>query len=195
MPPAEPSKVARCPSCNARQVPGDLQCWLCGAKASVAALAGSRPDTSSPSLPDVAQTAGRFSLATLMLFMTLAAIVCGVIGIAPGLGIFLAIVLIPILAHTFILSSREESRGHALRPGQMIQLFLMSVAVVCMTGLAASIAFGVTCFAGFWAGAAAGSAVGATGYDPLGWGFVVGIGLGCIGSAIRRLSRAQCDRT
>jgi hypothetical protein len=114
-----------------------------------------------------------------MLYMTLAAIVCGVFSIAPGAGAALILVLIPVLAHSTIQARKERELGHLVPASEKIAIFMTSFVIVVVAGVAASVAFGITCFAGFWGGAAAGSAVSA-GYGSIGIGFVVGICLGCL---------------
>ena len=54
-----------------------------------------------------------FSLQSVMLVVTLAALVLGSFSIAPGLGIFLAIVSVPALIRTAIMVRRGESQGMA----------------------------------------------------------------------------------
>jgi hypothetical protein len=176
------SNVPHCHDCKAQLQIGDEQCWLCGAKvtsvpgaATVRKSAVARPTPGGP--------VASFSMATLMMFVTLVAIVCGLFSIAPGVGVALALVLLPVLAHTAIAANREETSGHSLRPGERIMLFFASLGLIVMAGVAASIAFGVTCFAGFVGGAALGGTLGAKGEASIGWGAVFGIGFGAIAGA------------
>src|SRR4051812_12132561 len=82
-----------CPDCRAGQRADAVRCWLCGAnlradgetKAANTGLAASRPGV-------IAEQLGGFSLASLMMFVTLISVVLGVFTIAPGLGVPLAIV-------------------------------------------------------------------------------------------------------
>jgi hypothetical protein len=183
MPPEASSKVPLCHACHAQLKIGDDRCWLCGAAVTteVAAAAVTEPVAARP--PSIGSPVASFSMATLMMFVTLVAVVCGVFSIAPGVGAALALVLLPVLAHTAIAARREEATGHSLRPGERITLFFASLGLVVVSGVAASIAFGVTCVGGFFGGAALGEAMGAKGYDSIGWGAVVGIGFGAIGGA------------
>jgi hypothetical protein len=183
MPPDASSKVPLCHVCHARLRMGDKKCWLCGASVTsdIGAVVATPPAVA-PYLTKHGPVAS-FSMATLMMFVTLVAVVCGVFSIAPGIGVALALVLLPVLAHTAISAHREEALGHSLGPGERIVLFFGSLGLVVVAGVAASIAFGVTCFAGFFAGAAAGDVLGTKGYDSLGWGAVTGIGLGVIAGA------------
>ncbi len=180
MPPDSSSKVSRCATCHAALLPGAERCWLCGAPMASGIDAAAATDPANGSSRSKVGPVASFSLATLMMFVTLVAVVCGVFSIAPGVGVAMALVLLPVLAHTAISARGAEALGHSLSPGERIALFFGSLALVVVAGVAASIAFGITCFGGFFAGAAAGEALGARGYDSLGWGFAVGIGLGAI---------------
>jgi hypothetical protein len=174
-------KVMHCHACQARLHPGAEKCWLCGALVtadagdSVANVSAALPPTTAP------RPATSFSLATLMLFVTLVAIVCGVFYLAPGLGAIMGLVLLPVMTHTVISVRRVESLGATLGTQDQIAMFFGSLSLVVAAGVAAAIAFGVTCAGGFFAGAAAGESLGAKGYDSLGWGMAGGLGLGAIG--------------
>ena len=181
MPPDSPSTEQLCHACQARLRTGDDKCWLCGTPVGSAGepTAVAKPATG-VALPRRERAATNFSLATLMMFMTLVAVVCGLIGIAPGIGIALAAILMPVLAHTVLSVRGEESQGHQVKASDQIAIFFGSLGLVVVAGVAASIAFGVTCFGGFFAGMATGEALGVDGYDRIGWGAVVGLGLGAI---------------
>lgn len=175
-----PSSVGdECPHCRASRRPGDTRCWLCGA---IVERNGHTPLTDEPNRVPIASSGG-FSLATLMMFMTLVAVVCGLIGIAPGIGIALAAILLPGLAHTAISVRGEQAKGRSLTSGDQVVMFFGSLSLVVVAGVAASIAFGITCYSGFFAGAATGEALGARGDDAIGWGAVAGLGLGTIAAA------------
>jgi len=111
------------------------------------------------------------------------AIICGVFSIVPGIGVAMALVMLPALTHTAILVRGEAKSGHLLGAGEKIMLFVGSLMLVAMAGVAAAIAFGVTCFVSFWPASAVGDALGTGQYPGLAWGFTVGIGLGGIVAA------------
>lgn len=183
MQPAVPSTVAHCNACHAQLKPSETRCWLCGAAVPTSAEAIATTQRAVAPSPTTARRATSFSLSTLMMFMTLMAVVCGVFSIAPGVGAVMAIVLLPVLAYTVISARREAAMGYTLAPGDRVMLFFGSLALVAATGVAASIAFGASCFAGFYAGAAAGTVLGAQGYDGVVWGLFAGMGLGAIAAA------------
>jgi hypothetical protein len=174
------SKAPHCHACKAELLIGQDRCWLCGA----AIGSGSEATPSNRPAATSFSTSGRpvrFSLATLMMLMTLAAIVCGVYSIAPGIGMIMALVLLPVMTLAVISVRRVESLGNSLGHEDRIMMFFGSLSLVVVAGIAASIAFGITCFAGFFTGAIAGEALGARGYEGLGWGLAAGLGLGAIG--------------
>jgi hypothetical protein len=183
MPADASSNVPHCQACQAQLKIGDAKCWLCGAP--VVFDVNAPVVTNRPAGPPM--TTGHrlasFSMATLMMFVTLVAVVCGVFSIAPGVGAALALVLMPVLTHMVIATRREEAMGYTLRPGERFILFFGSLGLVVVAGVAASITFGISCFAGFFAGAAAGDAFGAKGYDSIAWGAFIGMGLGAIAAA------------
>jgi hypothetical protein len=179
-----PSTVPLCPACNAKLLPGEATCWLCDAAVTAGDDApASTPQSAAPLPPTTLRPATSFSLSTLLMFMTLVAVVCGVFSIAPGVGAVMAIVLLPVLAHTAISARREAAMGYNLGAGDRVMLFFSSLALIAATGIAASIAFGISCTAGFWASTAAGDVLGARGLDSLDWGFYVGATLGTIAAA------------
>src|SRR3954466_7410718 len=111
MPRAEPggdmrpdasSNVPHCHACHARLKIGDDRCWLCGAPVAEAfdPTVATNPAAEQP--PSMGSPVASFSMATMMMFVTLVAIVCGVFSLAPGVGVALALVLLPVLAHTAI---------------------------------------------------------------------------------------------
>src|SRR5262245_21592070 len=129
----------RCAACHALLPARATRCWLCSADVDAqgntvplaAALAPfSRPSHAVPS--------GSFSLASLMLFMTLAAIVCGVFSIAPGVGAVLTLVLIPVVTHTAILARKERGAGNPLGIRGKLSLFLTSLVIVFVAGMASA---------------------------------------------------------
>jgi hypothetical protein len=94
---------------------------------------------------------GTFSLASLMMFVTLACVLLGVCTIAPGVGIPLAIVAPLAFVRTAILIQRRTTLGHRPHAVERAILFAASMGVVILAGLAAIIAIFATCLgvAGF----------------------------------------------
>jgi hypothetical protein len=143
------SQMDYCPACGAVVERTWSHCWLCSNDL-IRTPAGLKVVPVSSTL----QTAARpplhghpasFSLQSVMLVVTLAALVLGSFSIAPGLGIFLAIVSVPALIRTAIMVRRSESHGVAADAKSRAITFAASLAVVAVAGVAASIAFGIVC--------------------------------------------------
>lgn len=173
-----------CPDCGARLDPATTECWLCHRKV---ALGEGRAAPRFPFREEgpTARTAEehahfQFSLASLMLLVTLTAVMMGVSVMAPGLGIALAVLVTPAFIHTAVTAARRRSRGQPMAPLDKIAFFGGSLGAVVVTLAAAGTAFYATCWAGFLAGAAGSQALGSKGYDDIGWGLLVGVILGAI---------------
>jgi hypothetical protein len=195
-----PEPYSTCPDCGAPLAGAGVPCGRCqGAEASQESLStASEPPTTpfaegwtppSPPhpvpLPDAPQHAGfHFSLASLMLFVTLVAVIMGVASVAPGLAIALAVLAVPALVHTAVLAMRRRARGEPLSPADKLSLFLSSAGALLISLLAAGIAFYATCWVGFFAGAGVGAGVGVRGYDSIGWGLMTGVIAGVLAGIV-----------
>jgi hypothetical protein len=126
----------------------------------------------------------QFSLASLMLAMTLCAVILGAATIEPGLGIALAVLATPAFVHTAVTAARRRERGQRMSPTEKLAFFGGSLGAVVAVIVAAGIAFYATCWVGFFAGAAVGEGVGAKGYDSIGWGLVTGVILGSVAGLV-----------
>ena len=149
-----------CIRCGTRLVPESTTCWLCYSEVesqtdkSGAAGEGATPKTARVDAKP--ERLGSYSLASLMMFVTLVAVVCGTLTIAPGLGILLAIVAALAFVRTAILVHRHSVVGHHPSAVERAILFAGSMAIVIVTGIAATTAFWATCSGGFLVGLAAG---------------------------------------
>jgi hypothetical protein len=138
-----------------------------------------------------------FTLSSLMLVIALIAACLGVIREAPGVGIGLAIVITPALVRAGITAKRREAAGRPISAGEKIGAFCGSVGVVSTIGIAAAVTFYATCWAGFFGGAAVGSAFeSGRGYGAIGWGLAVGVGVGIVAGlfVLVRLARRLWPR-
>jgi hypothetical protein len=140
----------RCPQCQAVQLTEARQCWLCGEtlptshEAAEADIARSAVQSAS-----VEPTSG-FSLASLMMFMTLACVVLGVSTLAPGLGVPFGIVVLVIWLRTVNIARQRQRRGAPMTRLERVQFFLstagfLAVAFV-LVGVAAGGALFTVCF-------------------------------------------------
>jgi hypothetical protein len=139
----------RCAQCGAARRPDAARCWLCGA-------AIDSKDATRAAASVEGETAGRFSLASLMMFVTLLCVVLGVSTIAPGVGIPLGIVLLIVWLRTAAVARQRAARGLTVTGAEKLQLFLQSIgttlallAVICVAGCAAFFAACFACIATF----------------------------------------------
>lgn len=164
-----------CRECGAAYPLTGQKCWLCGAELPERAAF---PTASASENPFASSAHRTFSLSSLFLVITLAAICLGVFAAAPGLGIFLAIVSTPALARTVVVSSRRAQTGASMSVGQKLLNFAGALGVVAVTVVTASgIAMLTTCFT-----VLGGMAVGARENLVFPFAFIVGgaVGIGLI---------------
>jgi hypothetical protein len=106
----------------------------------------------------------------------------------PGLGILMLILTIPAFLRTAFAATRRRAESRPMSVEQTLVTFISSLALVLVIGLAATIAFGVTCFAGFWGGGAIRQAIRPnevqTLDNSLGWGMIVGGICGTVGALL-----------
>ena len=174
----QPNEERTCPECGAALAPGASSCWLCRGTG--------QPDVQAPgpSSPFAERRAAfQFSLATLMLTVTLVAVILGAFRVAPGAGIVLVIIVTPAWLRTCLSVARRKARGRPMTPAEKLGGFAGSVGVVVIVGVAAGIAFYATCWAGFFGGAAV-SSLWARGYDSIGWGLGTGVILGLVAGLV-----------
>ena len=130
-----------CPECGAVLPPGTERCWLC--------RSGTQPavtESASPSAPAERRAPIQFSLASLMLLITLWAVVLGVFSISPGVGIGLMILATPAVIRTVILASRGRTGGRPMPVGAKVWVFTGTLGLLAIIAVAVSAAFVVTCF-------------------------------------------------
>jgi hypothetical protein len=88
-----------------------------------------------------------FSLATMLLMMTLAAIWLALLVAAPGIAIFLCILLLPAVVRTAMVVQRREAAGVSVSSGEKVALAVTSMfvsLVILVLALVASV--GTFCF-------------------------------------------------
>jgi hypothetical protein len=137
-----------CPQCHAGLRADAARCWLCGAnirhdgktEITTPVLAAPRPGA-------VAERSDGFSLASLMMFVTLVSVALGVSTIAPGVGIPLGIVLLVVWLRTAAVAQHRAVRGIVTTRAERIQLFFTSfgvtlamIVLTCVGGAAALMA-------------------------------------------------------
>lgn len=123
-----------CPQCGARQVRAGNACWLCSAKI----FAKDSPHTERP-CPTIAEPERfSFSLGTMMLLMTLASVTFGILAINRGVGVFVCVLLAPVLVRTMLVVQARETVGKEVRPAEKVGLFLVSFGVATVLAVVVS---------------------------------------------------------
>jgi hypothetical protein len=138
-----------CPRCGAEVRPGTDRCWLCYARLQKDG-AESSPGEPSPTNPaDDFSSPGRFSLASLLMAMTLLSVVFGISTFAPGVGIPLGVVLLAVWAKTAQRTRERQQLGQTLGWAETAQLFFASfgvvIAMLAVVAAAGAAAFAVAC--------------------------------------------------
>ena len=159
-----------CPECGARVKATDAKCWLCGRELVVQAEIVSEDD--SPFAASWNPRAGttpvpwQFSLESLLMVITLAAVCLGAFAATPGLGILALIVATPALIRTLYEGHQVRKAGKTMSLGEKLLAFSASAGIALAALVAAAGAFFVACTASIAAvcfSSAAGSGSGGVG--------------------------------
>jgi hypothetical protein len=142
---APESKPRYCPDCGAEVGSQSVLCWCC--RHSLLQTA--------PALSQVLsvgqiheRTKFQFSLASVMLIVTFAAVLMSIYTMLPGLGIALMVLSAPALVRTAVVAMYKGSRGKPLTFGEKAGIFLAWMGVALVVIIAAAIGFFVSCLAG-----------------------------------------------
>ncbi|MGI9430098.1 MAG: hypothetical protein ACR2NM_15670 [Bythopirellula sp.] len=131
-----------CPHCEAKQLGPATTCWLCEkplAGESAAADGLRMPTPAEVRSPQIQPERFHFSLATMLLIMTLASVCMGLIVALPGLGIVACILMGPVFIRTIKVVRHRESLGQEVPPGEKVAMFLGSFAVASVIAVIACI--------------------------------------------------------
>jgi uncharacterized membrane protein len=160
-----------CSDCGAKNHSGRVSCWLCGKPLLPLTTGGSAAadrvyqSTSAQSLPpstvvstaineayhtavdeEPQTSAAQFTMGSIFLVTTLAAILCAVFVLIPGLGILLAFVSAPPLIRTTLVVNRIKQSGSLVSPQNKILLFLSSVVTtIVISSVSLIVAVGSFC--------------------------------------------------
>lgn len=138
----------KCSECGAevRRL-SSARCWLCGGEIrraeqeeAVAAIVLDKP-------PYDRHAAYQFSISTLLLLMTLTAVLGGVAAMAPGLGIVLALFTVPALAHAAVVVGRKKTRGEKVDAVERVGIFAQSLGLTIAIVVGLVVALIVALFA------------------------------------------------
>jgi hypothetical protein len=120
-----PDDGSLCAECGARLAAEAGSCWLCGTTLPPAASAAAEPVAASER-----RAAYQFSLASLMLTVTLVAVLLGLFRMAAGLGITLAILVAPAWLRTCIVAARRKARGQPVPIPSKLGIFASTMGIV-----------------------------------------------------------------
>src|SRR5688572_23644781 len=127
-----------CPECGAACPAQADRCWMCH---------GRLPDTGANSFAAPAAVAedslggGQFSLATILLVITLIAVCLGVFRASPGFGLAMIAFSVPALIRTFVAGAQHKRAGQRLTVGDKLTAFAASMGIMVLVAIAAVIAF------------------------------------------------------
>jgi hypothetical protein len=133
---AESQPNRNCPECGASLLRGAVQCWLCHREVVQEARSQPPAPTGSPY---------QYTLSSLLLLMTLAAILLSLGSMEPGVGIAAAILAAPALLRTICTSAIRGSGGQPLSVGGKVAIFMLTLGMVVIVIVAAAAAFFATC--------------------------------------------------
>jgi hypothetical protein len=130
---------SHCPECGAIVGQGVERCWLCGwqRESDSSAPAESVPP---PVAPRPVDQGFSYSLETMMLVTTLVAVGMGAIVLFPGIGIILAIMLLPAFVRTSKVIRRRAEQGRTVGLWPRVALFFGSFTTALVIIVVVSVA-------------------------------------------------------
>jgi len=140
--PNPPPPAPECPECGAKiRDPRATRCWMCHEPLTATARA---EDRSNPfRLPQPTRDSPAWAV-----FGVLAILLCGgMMFETPGVLLVLLIPLVPVLIRTVVLTARSREAGAPMTAGETLLAFFTSIGVVAVVGVAAGVAFLISCFA------------------------------------------------
>ena len=187
---AQPSIAAArklCPECGANVGFQAGRCWLCHRPLESSDIIDAEivpPPIASAALDHPFRQAkfGQFSLETLLMVITLAAVCLGMTAAAPGMGILIMVIAVPALIRTVMAGHQERQAGRPMSAGHKFLTFLASTGIVLAVVGAGCSAFLAACMASGLAAIAASNTGGARAngemlvFSVLGFSSLVGIG-------------------
>ena len=131
---------SQCARCGAQLKEASTSCWLCHHPVTE----GIEFVSDHVQMPT--HVGGpTFSIMSLLLMMTMVAVILGVFIVAPGLGVLLGVLFLPAFIRTVVIAGRHKVLGQRLDGGQKFSVFMAALAGVIVAGVAAVVAFFGTC--------------------------------------------------
>jgi hypothetical protein len=160
-------ELVHCPHCGAKNPAIEEVCQECGRPLAIVIGPPAR--------------IRRLGLGTLMLLIAEVAVCLAVMRELPGLGILMFLILVPAHVRTVVAVARRKADERPMTWEEALGAFVASMGLMVVIGAAAGVAFGTTCFVGFWGGAGLRSLWPGQGqFEGLGWGLVVGGTMGTL---------------
>lgn len=150
-----------CPECGASVDAAQTRCWLCQGELIVQAeLVDRAPRSAAIGPANREASALQFSLQSLLLVITLAAVCLGALVAAPPLGVLALIIAAPALVRTWITGAAARGAGSQRTLADKVMGFFASAAIAVAAFVAAGIAFFTSCTLSVVAAAGVGSVAG-----------------------------------
>jgi len=141
----ESNDVIACPQCSAPLPTKARYCWLCGvpqgpsqATVPVEAAAVVEP-----------RAAYQFGISTMLLMMTMLAVLMGVFALSPGVGLAITFLATPPLIRTCIVAAKRKTRGQRMSPLAKLGIFGSTLGIVIVVVAASIGAFFAVCLTFF----------------------------------------------
>lgn len=125
----------------------------------------------------------RIGLGPLMLLIAEIAVCLAVLREVPVLGILMLLILMPAQVRTLVAVARRKADERPMRWEEALATFFTSMCLMLLISVAGLIAFGTTCFVGFWGGAGLRSLWPSAGNKGMEWGFLLGVTSGALAAA------------
>lgn len=147
----ESNDVVACPQCSAPLPTQARYCWLCGVSLRPnvpnAAVANAAAPNAAESAPIIEPRAAyQFGISTLLLAMTMLAVLMGLFAIQPGIGLAVTFLATPPLIRTCIVAAKRKTRGLPMSPLAKLGIFSSTLGIVIVVVAASIGAFVAVCF-------------------------------------------------
>ena len=138
----ETTDVVSCRQCSAPLPAKARYCWLCGV--SLAPTAAGSPFQAAPVVAP--RAAYQFGISTMLLAMTLLAVLLGVFAMSPGIGLAITFLTTPAVVRTCIVAAKRKTRGQTMSPLAKLGVFGSTLGIVIVVVAASIGAFFAVCF-------------------------------------------------
>ena len=142
----ESNDVVACPQCSAPLPTKARFCWLCGVSLRPTAAVPVRQVRVEPPPIIEPRAAYQFGISTLLLAMTLLAVLLGVFAMSPGVGLAITFLATPPLIRTCIVATKRKTRGQRMSPLAKLGVFGSTLGIVIVVVAASIGAFFAVCF-------------------------------------------------